>query len=1834
MTDNSLYKTLGVYFLKLLNLLLLIFLVSCVGTVDEGNPEITNFSEPDRDGFQYNGIIKSYAIAHDKIEIEFEESFTSDKYTYYLHINEDAPIKLSLESLKDGQSGLKKYTAKNLVPGRSYKLRVSVVHENGATSKNENIEIVSTFDNRVADFDGIVDVQPVTGSYHTSARVTWVPSVIKGAYESGPFDVRFYEVTYIPASTGLTNMNVIGADGRQFVRVSASPSNNPSFVEINTLEPNTSYYFQVRAIHDLYIDQENDFNQNGTPITINRDLNTTWYRYRTGSDNGTFDFNTNSVIVKNGAGQSGLNTIRVFWRPAEGIFNGYKVFYRKYNEGTEEGDDGTDVTIDDELTKEVMQGYLNESKTEFYKSASVSDTFISISSLDAYSKYQVKVVACRTPACKVYPDTDNDSSIVSTLNWIRTEPILAPFFGINFLQNPDDATDTSKIRATFDLPSLDIGFANNLNLYCLDPNNYQNYVKLQRGSANAATGDVGNCNGLYYNENININSTTSLTINPVNNLANSSEEDASYCFAVVPSIEGGGYEFKELDTANWVIRCIKPEIPTPNIEEFPGIKDGCNLNNDAVTLNWDAPTGGVYNKFRIFKYRKENDSARLSFFDGINQTLNHTNSNYEFITKNIDEHTHTFSDLDSGDTYFFGVLAVADSGTSNDYTDDLYSESNLKIIECGITYPKATFDEWTRVFAVGPRIDGRVPLDNPIGTFNPASRIWEAINLEGIPYEVKVTGDYQAGFLVDNSANNNYSRAPGNFETPAPNSFSSLFDGKPSEEGFAASRNGIVSLAWRDVSLSFAQDKFINNQNHSTRSSRTFGYRVYRSDNNKKDWIDLTDNSGLIHAGNYTYRQRSNSSDITQKMVFFTDYSVSSLNNNDQGNERARIYWYKIVPVYDDVELSYVSNSDHMIKVTLPPANMALVHRMMANRNICTEMNLSIDKSNFYSCEYNGLGSIAKTSPWRLGETVYDLGGDLLVDRNELGCNYTRGAASSTPETSNSFYDRASHNDSGANTMAAMFTGRSTDAVGGDSLAFRGCTLGVGRDPLLDTLMSGGVDRTEFNASEPFGTQYTGVDFDKMIYGDCLMSNQVSVFSGACADPQRTSSESINYPGMPKSTAFDGRTCTDHTDGTDAFIPQYYSGNDDNQKGLYDKSMIQNFTIQAEHLAVIYNRRHASSELVSPYGPGDSQILNNSNGSYSAVQSCFINIASIGADRAGLNPLWSSRWVSANRLNNVKSSQGFTSYVDKTVNELHQDNSLYDSTDYRIPNPDLWNTNRFVDSTKLGRIFSSNSAKLPPLNGFSRREAQRLCSTYQVEVGFSSDDGENFVGLQMPRSKRLLRKNEFIVAAAHPDTRSNSTITNIETRNTNSSADGENGCVTGGTNSIAAPSDLFFNSNGGNTNLSSNLTMAGVSDVPLFTGSSDQDSVSFNSQRCQSRYGVQDLIGNTEDLGAEILFCDYPLDAIFFGRSGIESESVLVDGYYDSNNDGLLDSRDTYRRLYGYNGERFWMENTTSKAKVRLSGLDGEFETSDDIILDNGNIWVRKDANSGYCSLVDSDTSRSSVPTNYIQESGLFENVFNFVGQLNTNLVLKENKEDQRSVNFMRNGDGYFFNTGPTHLAPKIGDYDNTLSLVSRGISDFDEDNQRVGKYFNPVVGLPLMCSDSSCSTSADDNKRITTNELVDANESYIINNFPIGNSQIFHSSIGTTKNTVKVSQSQSNVNDIEVTVITEIQLNTPGLPTADPATHFPAITPSAVIMRSPSQMDANELGGGDLRTEEERFNIARHSELIFSNGGSYKENYNGRYGMRIYTETATNDGRYNGNRRTVGVRCAVKVNE
>jgi hypothetical protein len=1795
-------------FMKKLNLpfLLLLLLTTgvltgCVGTVEEGSPNETEYYEPKKYSFYYPGITAARAISHDKIEIDFFPTFGREKYTYYLYVNGNDPVELNLEALDDAGGGKLMYTMKDLNINQTYKLKITAEEiETGDVSSGEAEYYISTFDNRTARFAGINTVEKVVGQSDTQVNVYWVAPDMDGTFAAENYDPVYYEVTYISEIGGYKNLNNpdYGGTDRQTVRVPpsgvASPGFNPSEVKITNLQPDTRYYFQVRAINKLWNDM---YNANPDEIPVDKEVNTRFTSVKMDGSTSLFDFNRNSLVLQNAPGAEAYSKFFAFWEYGEGTFHGYRIFIHKYT-----GSD--DATIDDQLTDVKMQEIIDNNWTSgdsYYADMEPTETSFTASSLSEFNWYQVKVALCKTIACPLDP-ADPNAAIISNPQAIFTDAVLAPFGGINFIGNPEDASTIDQIKLSTDTPTLSVGHAEEMHLYCLDPVNFDptnpsTYVQFPSTPFAAISSSITHCDGLMYTETLDLN-TTVLPIRGVKNVNTDGLDDAHYCFAMAPAITTKGAYNKSMDPSDWVVRCIHPEIKVPNINEFPGITSTCTINQNQVTVGWEAPLGGIYNQYRVFWYQKPAGTDSFNFADAI-ADANGAAGDYNdsgFLSDST--FTYTMNNLRPGKRYQIGVLTVAYDAATTPVTE-LYSEHNLNVLDCDIPLPKASFDEWTRIFAIGPKVNGLFPKENPYDDYKPEALIYEALNEDAIPLEVKI--DTALGNPVDDD----WFDQPGNYDTP-PASYVEITkaDANPNEDGYLASKEGIISLAFKKVTLEFLQGEFdSNNDVTDDRAGRTYGYRIYRSDDNRLSWKEVTQNGGLLHQAPYTWRKRNNGADESDDMIFFTDYSVKYTPSNNTVS-KARTYWYRVVPVFDDMELPWDDETSfspaHMVKVILPPPNMALVHRMMANRTMCNEMGLPLNKGlgEHYSCDYNGIGSRSKTTPWALGQTVYDQKGDLLVDRFELSCNFTRGDYYAQYKEGKSFFDKPNDNWSGYfKSDNYLFTGVNTDELGNDDTSrFKGCVSGFkGNTNAVGPLESNrGFNDTDYVNN--------GIDYRKMIYGDCVDRGGVSIPWQESTNPTfGCSAYGTNYPGTHGQYVDTTPVPFDCTANTDADNPQVaYSSSAG--PSYFGKDFIRHVALQAEHAAVVY-KKNPAGRPISPWGPGDSKIMNTTS-TYSFQSNCFINLASIGASNE-----WRSRWVPTNHLYRLNSNSTSDTPIIRTMGSMLTDTALYDTSEYKAPGAQFFDTDRYDNDTQLGRIFSSNSAKLPPLTAFRKGDAQALCSTYKVQVGYGDDAG-NFFSVEMPKEKRIARRTELINMAAWPESYDDVKVTEVEW-GTAPGAQDKPYCNT--QNAVKWAATDTPSQSPGSTFTTRNTSNALNVSIPLLTGSSrykgaDYSGVGDHSAECVSKYGIQDLVGNLREMSSDKMICDYSLDKFYFGKhSG------------NPYNDGATGGDISQSVPFKLNRNGWYY----IKADAEISYEDSDDPTRPSI---TGNkYWPAVNPDSGYCSLVDSDPDVYDNALRFRDVSGIFEEVYNPDGSLNISMVQGINELDQVAINSMRDGDGFYMNIGRSHLLPNIGDTGSlaldAYNLTASGAS------VAIGKYFSPVVGLPVYCGTetSNCSLSAD-NRRITTAYFTTNNgvTGTDISNFPTNRSQIYNNGLSeyqwqSTNYEFTYSLSEADLYGQNKTIISKFKVTGD----ADDLSTFTYDTTTSRDLYL-------ALGETDVQMMRMWWTIPRGSPLFFLNMGYHRSNTAGRYDANF---TWSNDI-WDTGREDMGIRCLVMVND
>ncbi|MCM2350062.1 MAG: fibronectin type III domain-containing protein [Bacteriovoracaceae bacterium] len=1786
--------------------MLFFLLASCVGTVEETVPPSSLKLENPPTTFNFPGIVTARAISHNKVELEFFPASGGADITYQLYVNNSSlPITVDPKALLSINGGKLLYTVDDLLADREYQFKLTAHNiRTNAISQNENETYARTFDNVVADFNGVSKLSLVPGNTSGAIRVDWIAPAMSGVFSAGPFDPVHYEVTVISEIGGVANLNNPTYNGtdKKMVLVPTPPSranplNNPQTINIDGLAAGRRYYVQVRAINTLY--QNYDEDPAVSVIPVSREINTKAISIVTEQGGTLFDFRQDNVVLANAPSIDAFDKIDIFWQAGTGSFTGYRIFVRKY--------DGTgDPEADDKLTEAVLHGM---NTTMDYKEMDPTDTTYRKSGLELYSHYQVKVALCKTTSCPVQA-TDPNAAIISDLKTIQVVPTLAPFSGINNVEPPGQYSERDMVKLRFDAPLIGSGYANIVEFYCVDPADHSNMALMQEGIPLAGS-SISRCNGLYLDGTAPAIST--YTSQKVKGMM--TDGSTEYCFAATPAISGiGGVDIR-LNVGERIVRCSFPEVRPPSIAQFPGLNDSCSISGVDASVSWNLPTGGIYSGFKVF-WKEKSSAAKFSFANAIGGSSGYSSS--LDLTANTQD--FTVNNLIPGKSYQMGVLAVVDM----DPYDDLYSEYNLKIVECNVPLPIPTFKGFTRIFAVGPKMDGRIPNDStkmPAITGANNSLIYEALDSKGIPYEVAMDSANSPNTTL------NFTAPPGRDYGV---SFTGAFDGiSETTFNYAMSRQGIVSLGWQDVQMDYAAADSIFTSNQpaapASRSDRKWGYKVYRSSDNKLTWVDLTQQNGPVYSEDFTYYKRANVTATIQRMAFFTDYSVKAMyetHNATTGQdiERARTYYYKIVPIFDGKELTYDSGKHHIVQVTLPPPNMALVHRWMANRARCLELGKEPVIGNNYNCSYNGIGAKPQSIPHQVGQTALDQGGDLLVDRQELGCRYTRGAKTANPEVEVSMFKlpdgtiRPSSND---DNHFPMFRGwRTAGGIEDTTTAFRGCT---GED--LSNLGN------QLDSDYPAGFV---AEYQRYLQGDCTGPHLQRLAYDVCTSDQFLEGSYASYyistPGVSNynTTPYD---CS--------------ASNPTNPSTITERLLstwAPNAIMQSEFLAVFYNSNPAgltsSDKHVPIQGPSTASLtasreLNRSWANEPGSASCSINLASIGSD-GFMKP----RWLSINELSleNIRFKGAYPNLLNKTVNEITEvatttneaDLTFYNGTAgdgnnaaFTLPETTLRSSNRFRNTTRIAKILASNSAKLPPIGRLSSSVAEALCESFFVQPGIANDSG-SFVATAPVQSKRSLRRIESIAASAWSETYNTAAIQNIEASTSAGS------CV----NAIKDVNE-YMPVKGGL--LRNHMTVGGrpMMDIPLITGSSRYNGLAsytepFHSANCISRYGIQDMVGNVSEDNSERIFCDYTKDKIHLGPvsgtwgGGLSAQNTGAGGPdYDFFN--------TNEQKYNWSVLR-----SGDVTGLGSTGFEIRFRDGSPAVTD-AKPWVEVSTDSGYCSFVDNLPARRSGDGNVFRDvsTNIWSPLFLPGGVINNGIVNKQ-QADQESVLTWRNGDGRFMDFGPQGLGPALKEKD---SLALSGVT-------ALSKYFNPVVGLPLKCNlnggASSCNDSSlsnpNDNTSVTiasleANIVPETDDIPAINNFPIGNSAITNpgvadytfDALGYTQTTVPISGGYSSAHNGPILIAVEVD---------NPTTMG---NPVEITRTFPQDF----VPGSQAQYYRVIWDLERGTDLGLISGGGSNQSTTGRFTASLSKVSVGDSPLGTGSHEfTRGTRCAVMINQ
>lgn len=380
---------------------------------------------------------------------------------------------------------------------------------------------------------------------------------------------------------------------------------------------------------------------------------------------------------------------------------------------------------------------------------------------------------------------------------------------------------------------------------------------------------------------------------------------------------------------NEVRQCATPQYTAPG---FGGINSLCSaVSSSSFTITWNTPSPlGIFDLFYV--WLKPVDGNPFSFDDAIAG-----DPAYELRVAAKNKTDLIVSGLSPNTTYQIGMRTYF----YNSLTSSAIYDSNIVTTNCATSPAKVEHNGWAEVMALGRRMDGLAVPHQPM---------LERIRPGAVPY----MHPYPQAILPPDTGT----------------------------AGVDASLQGIIRLAWEDFTLTGGLGKI------SDYPALGNGYRVYR-----KNWIPLH-NTVPPQLSDGDWGAPLNSTPVVASPVSengqlkwvasFNDYTVTRA---PAGPTETKIYWYKVEAVLNNLNVPYETTPpDGVIKVILPPDNMALMHRWMANRDICSKMNLPVIRSENYRCLYNGLGSTLSA-----GFNYYDMGKDALIERFGLSCPFSRG---------------------------------------------------------------------------------------------------------------------------------------------------------------------------------------------------------------------------------------------------------------------------------------------------------------------------------------------------------------------------------------------------------------------------------------------------------------------------------------------------------------------------------------------------------------------------------------------------------------------------------------------------------------------------------------------------------------------------------------------------------------------------------------------------------------------------------------------------------------------------
>lgn len=138
------------------------------------------------------------------------------------------------------------------------------------------------------------------------------------------------------------------------------------------------------------------------------------------------------------------------------------------------------------------------------------------------------------------------------------------------------------------------------------------------------------------------------------------------------------------------------------------------------------------------------------------------------------------------------------------------------------------------------------------------------------------------------------------------------------------------------------------------------------------------------------------------KVDAFDKYFSDDFENSWYPPHPRTVYYYQVRPLIqsngEDPIATSTEETFSVARLLVPDANLVFAHRWIVNKKMCQLIQSATDPTENYRCAYEGPGDTGLASSQAALNNFYDIGNDLIVDRVEAGCPYTKSPACDTIE--------------------------------------------------------------------------------------------------------------------------------------------------------------------------------------------------------------------------------------------------------------------------------------------------------------------------------------------------------------------------------------------------------------------------------------------------------------------------------------------------------------------------------------------------------------------------------------------------------------------------------------------------------------------------------------------------------------------------------------------------------------------------------------------------------------------------------------------------------------------